>query len=326
MKLTHILTPLALAAGFTIATAAHAEQSFPTRAVTIVVPFAAGGPVDFVAREVGNLLSKETGQTFVVQNVGGGHGIPAMNRVGRAPADGYTLLLAGASNVTDQPLATDASREAAGMLEPVSLVATSPQVLVVSAALPVGTTQEFIDYARKNPGVVNFGSAGVGTISHLGLELFASRSNVDVVHVPYKGTSLVTQDLRSGAVHALLTSMPSIKPLIEANAIRAVGLTSASVGKDTDGLPQLSESVQGMEYATWYGMYVTKGTPAPVVEKLNGYLRKVLDDEDLKQKMLETGTKLTASSPQELQARVDRDSKLWTQAVGASRLNQQPKS
>lgn len=326
MNTKTLLSPLALAVSLAFPGAAHAEESYPTRAVTIVVPFAAGGPVDFVAREVGNLLSQETGQTFVVQNIGGGQGIPAMNRVGRAPADGYTLLLAGASNVTDQPLATDASREAASMLEPVSLVATSPQVLVVSSTLPVKTTQEFIDYAKKNPGVVNFGSAGIGTISHLALELFASRAGVDVVHVPYKGTSLVTQDLRSGAVHALLTSMPSIKPLIDADAIRAIGLTTASVGKDTEGIPQVSETVKGMEYATWYGMYVTKGTPAPVVQKINGDLRKVLSNEELKQKMMETGTQLTASSPAELQERVVRDSKLWTEAVAASKLKSQPKS
>src|SRR5690606_33628968 len=127
--------------------------------------------------------------SYVVQNLGGGQGIPAMQRVGRAQPDGYTLLLAGASNVTDQPLATDASRQAAGMLEPVSLVATSPQVLVVTSTLPIENTQDLIDYAKKNPGVVNFGSAGIGTISHLGLELFASKSKVDVVHVPYKGTA-----------------------------------------------------------------------------------------------------------------------------------------
>src|SRR5690606_15150499 len=326
MKFKALISSIALGATVAFSVSAHAEEGYPTRPVTIVVPFAAGGPVDFVAREVGALLSKETGQTCVVQNVGGGHDIPAMNRVGRGHSDRYRLLLGGASNVTDQPLATDASREDGSPLEPVSLVATSPQVLVVSSTLPVTTTEEFIDYAKKNPGVVNFGSAGVGTISHLGLELLASRSNVDVVHGPYKGTSLVTQDLRSGAVHALLTSMPPIKPLSDANAIRALGLTSDSVGKDTEGIPKLATAVPGMEYATWYGMYVTKGTPAPVVEKLNGFLRKVLDDEQLKAKLLETGTQLTASSPAELQARVDRDSKLWTEAVGAAQLKHKTNS
>lgn len=301
---------------------ALAQGTYPEHPVTIVVPFAAGGPVDFVARELGMVLSKETGQSYVVQNLGGGQGVPAMNRVGTAKPDGYTIFLAGASNVTDQPLKNKTSREAALKLEPVSLVAMSPQVLVVTAGLPITSVKELVDYAKDNPGKVNFGSAGVGTISHLGIELFASEADVDVVHVPYKGTSQVAPDLRSGTVDALLTSMPSIKPLIDSGAIRAVGLTSDSVGKDTEGIAKISETIPGVEYATWYGMYATKGTPPEIIDTISQQLKKALADPDLVEKMKASGIKIVSSTPAELQDLVERDSHRWTKAVSNSSIKQ----
>jgi tripartite-type tricarboxylate transporter receptor subunit TctC len=317
-KRNFLATTLACLA--TCATGVAHAQAYPVKPIRLIVPFAAGGPADVVAREVGLKLGEELGQTVVVENSGGGHGVPAMNAVGRAPADGHILLMAASGNVTIQPLTMKSSADALALLQPVSLVANSPHVLVVTSKIPVTTVAELIAYAKKNPGKVNFGSAGTGGVSHLGMEMFKALTRTDVHHIPYKGTSQTIVDLSAGTIQALFSSMPSLKPLIEKGSIRALGMTGPSKGTDASSLPQLSATVPGMEYTTWYGLYAPVGTPASTVTKLNTALRKVLTDPELLAKLTPQGVDLVASSPQELGALTKKDTEKWAKLIKEENL------
>ena len=306
---------LALAglATFGISTA-HA-QAFPSKSIRMVVPFAAGGPADVVARELAQKLGQQLGQTVVVENSGGGHGVPAMNAVGRAPADGHTVLMAASGNVTIQPLTMRSSAEAMTKLVPVGLVSSSPHVFVISAKLPVTTFPEFLAYAKANPGKVNIASAGTGGVAHLGMELMKSLSRTQIEHIPYKGTSQVMVDLTSGQVQGLFSSMPSLKSSIDKGTIRALGLTAPSKAADAANMPQLSATLPGMEYTTWYGLYTTAGTPPAIVQTLNAELRKALTDTALVAKLRDQGVDLIASSPEELEARTRTDTAKWGKLI-----------
>ena len=201
-------TLVALGAGFI---APAFGQAFPTKPIKFVVPFAAGGPADIVAREVGQKLGAELGQPVVVDNQGGGAGVSALSTVVRADADGHTLLFAASGNMVLQPQVSRAGgKELIGKLRPISLVSTGPHVLVVSSKLPVSNLKEFIDYARATPGKISYASAGVGGVAHLGMEYLKALTKTEMTHVPYRGTSAAISDLASGQVQALFSSPPSL--------------------------------------------------------------------------------------------------------------------
>ncbi|CAM4406257.1 LacI family transcriptional regulator [Bordetella tumbae] len=292
----------------------QAMAEYPERPIRMVIPFAAGGPADMVGREFAMLLGKELGQPVVVVNLGGGHGVPALNQVLGQPADGYTLLMPASGNMT-VPSKVMQDKKVLELLTPISLLTQSPHVLVVTSKLPVHTTQELIDYAKAHPGQVNFGSAGVGGVAHLGMELFKSLAKVDVVHVPYRGTSQVVTDLASGQVQALFSSMPSLKPMIDQGSARALTMSAPSSGTDTAKLPVISATLPGMEYTTWYGLFAKAGTPPEIVVKLNQAVVKTLKNPELNEKFDPQGVEFVSSSPQELTDIVRRDTEKWTKLI-----------
>ena len=291
-------------------------QNYPSKPVRMIVPFAAGGPVDLVAREMGRELEKSLGQPFIIDNQGGGLGVAAMNSVARAAPDGHTLFFGASGNITIQPLADKNRSDVLKQLAPVGLVSTSPHVLVVSAKLPVKSVQELIDYARANPGKVNFGSAGIGGVAHLGMEMFKSMAGIEVTHVPYKGVSQALTDMVSGEVQAMFSSMPSLKPMIDKGYIRAIGMTGPTQAANARHLPTIaSAGVPGFEYNTWYALYSTIGTPPPVVEKLNAALHRILADPVLERKLEVQGVDLQSSSTVELVARMRQDTQKWEKII-----------
>nr|WP_176456561.1 tripartite tricarboxylate transporter substrate-binding protein [Bordetella genomosp. 4] len=292
----------------------QAMAEYPERPIRMVIPFAAGGPADMVGREFAMLLGKELGQPVVVVNLGGGHGVPALNQVLGQPADGYTLLMPASGNMT-VPSKVMQDKKVLELLAPISLLTQSPHVLVVTSKLPVRTTQELIDYAKAHPGQVNFGSAGVGGVAHLGMELFKSLAKVDVVHVPYRGTSQVVTDLASGQVQALFSSMPSLKPMTDQGSVRALAMSAPSSGTDTAKLPVISATLPGMEYTTWYGLFAKAGTPPEIVEKLNQAVVETLKNPELNEKFDPQGVEFVSSSPQELTDIVRRDTEKWTKLI-----------
>lgn len=312
MKFTRTLAALAIAL-LPLGNAAQAD--YPDRALRIVIPFAAGGPADMVGREVAQLLGDEVGQPVVVVNSGGGHGVPALNQVLGAPADGYTLLMPASGNMTIPSKAME-GKDVLELLDPISQVTTSPHVLVVSKSLGVNSVPELIDYAKKHPGKVNFGSAGVGGVAHLGMEMFKHQAGVDVVHVPYRGTSQAVVDLGAGNIHAMFSSMPSLLPLIEKGAVVPVGMTDRSEGEATKSLPVISEAgLPGLKYTTWYGLFAKKGTPPEVIEKLQKAVAKVVQNPALKEKFAPQGVEFVSSTPQQLADLVREDSAKWARII-----------
>lgn len=319
MKLRKAVAALTFIAALLPLSSAGAAE-YPERAIRMVIPFAAGGPADIVGREVAQLLGQQLGQTIVVVNAGGGHGVPALNQVLGAPADGYTLLLPASGNMTIPSKAME-GKDVLQLLSPISQVTQSPHVLVVSKTLPVTSVQELIDYAKANPGKVNFGSAGVGGVAHLAMEMFKSQADVDVVHVPYRGTSQVVVDLAAGQVHALFSSMPSLKPMIDKGSVTAIAMSAPSSGSDTAQLPVISSAgLPDLQYTTWYGLFAKAGTPPDVIKTLNAAIAKVVQDPALNQKFESQGVEFVAGSPEELAALVKKDSAKWKRVIDEANI------
>jgi len=314
MKYSKFLASMACSLGIMSAFNVSA-QTYPDRPIRLVVPFAAGGPADIVGREIAQKLTVELGQPIVVVNAGGGHGVPALNQVLGAPADGYTLLMPASSNMTI-PSKAMKDKNVLELLTPISQLTKSPHVLVASNKIPVKTLQELIDYAKAHPGKVNFGSAGTGGLAHLGMELFKSQAKVDVVHVPYKGTSQAVTDLASGEIQALFSSMPSLKPLMDKGLITALAMSAPSQGAITSKLPVIAEAgLPNMEYSTWYGLFAKAGTPPEAIEALSKATRKALADPELSRKFEPQGIEFVSSSPAELTELVKRDTAKWARLI-----------
>ena len=300
---------------------AQAPSAYPAKPIRLIVPFAAGGPADVVAREMGQILGKELGQPLIIENQGGGAGVLAFNTVVRSPADGYTLLFAAAGNIVVQPLLQVKRVDVLTQLAPIGLVTTSPHVLVVTGKLPIQSVKELIDYAKANPGKLNFGSAGVGGLAHLGVELLKYTANIDITHVPYKGTSQVTSDLASGQVQALFSSMPSLQGMIEKKMITPIGITSASNSTSMKGLPVISKAgIPGFEYTTWYGIFSTIGTPQPVIEKINAALVKTGADKTFRDRLEAQGVDLSISSPKELADLTRKETGQWEKIIREAKI------
>jgi tripartite-type tricarboxylate transporter receptor subunit TctC len=317
MHIRRTFLAAALCIGVTAgATGALAQDAYPSKPIRVIVPFAAGGPADVVARELAQSLGKELAQSLVVENQGGGAGVPALGTVSRAPADGYTLLFAASGNVVIQPLLTKNRVDILQQLSPVAMVSTSPHVLVVSSKLPVRTVKEFTAYAKANPGQVNFASAGVGGLAHLGTELFERAAGIDARHVPYKGTSQAMTDLAGGEVQAMFSSLPSMKGLIDKGAIRVIGVTAPSSSPAYKGIPVIKDAgVPNFEYTTWYGLYGPAGLPAAVVDRLGAALNRLAADKALSERLLAQGVDLSISSAKDLAERTRRESATWDKVI-----------
>lgn len=311
----------ALFAGFATSLTWAQSSVYPSKAIRFIVPFAAGGPADIVAREVAQALGQELDQSVVVENMGGGAGVPAINMVSRAPADGHTLLFAASGNVVIQPLLASKRVDILSQLSPVAMVTTNPHVLVVSSKLPVKTVKEFTDYAKANPGSVNFASAGVGGLAHLALELFKRAAGIDVHHVAYKGSSQAMGDLASGRVQAMFSSLPSIQVMVDEGLLRVIGVSAASPSPAYQGIPLIKAAgVFGFEYQTWYGIYGPAGLPPAVTSRLGDALGKVAGNKGFEARLREQGVDLGLSSPQELADRTRKESTEWDEVIRTANI------
>ena len=318
-RLAGLLTVLALAPAMAFAQTA---VTWPNRPIKIVVPYAVGGPADLVARELAQKIALEVKQPVLIENQGGGLGIPALSTVARAEPDGHTLLMPALGNVVLQPLLSKTGgAELLARLKPVSLISTSAHVLVVSAKLPVKSVRELIDYARANPGAVSFASAGTGGTAHLGMEMFKSLSKTDVIHVPYKGSSGAVNDLISGQVSAMFSSLPSLQGLADKGLVRVIGATAPSTSVATKNLPLISATLPGFGYTTWYAIYTPVGTSTGTVERMNLVLRKILSDPATEAKIEPHGVELIGSAPEDVIELVRRDTEKWGRVIKEAQIS-----
>jgi tripartite-type tricarboxylate transporter receptor subunit TctC len=264
--------------------------SYPTKPIRLVVPFPAGGATDIFARTLSQKLAEKIGSPVVVENKPGAGGTLGSDLVAKSPADGYTLLLATSSTHSIGPnlnpkMPYDAVRDFA----PIAQVGNAPSIMLVPNSSPAKTIQEWIDYAKKNPGRLNYASSGNGTIVQLTAELFKSQAGLFVVHIPYKGTALAMPDLISGKIDVLFDSLPTGLPHVKDGRLRALGVTSAQRTSMAPGLPAISEVLPGYESNTWFGLFGPAGVRPEIVNRVNAAAMQALADPEVKDKIAPIG-------------------------------------
>ena len=302
-------------------TFAQNAATWPNKNIRLVVPYAAGGPADLVARELALTLTADLKQSVTVENMGGSMGVPALGAVARAEPDGHTLLMAAVGNVVLQPmLSKHGGADLVAKLRPVSVISTAPHVLVVSAKLPIKSVAELVAYAKAHPGEISFASAGTGGTSHLGMEMFKSLTKTDVIHVPYKGSSGSVNDLISGQVSALFSSLPSLQGLIDKGYVRLLAATAPSQSPATKNLPLMSATLPEFEYATWYAMYAPLATPPALVERINQALSRTLKNPALTSKVEAAGTELRTGTADEVLLWTQRDAAKWRRVIQDAKI------
>ncbi|MCK8784555.1 tripartite tricarboxylate transporter substrate binding protein [Roseomonas sp. NAR14] len=301
--------------------AARAADPAFNHPLRLILAFGTGTGADVIARELGRQLGTEVGQPVVVENLTGGTGIVAMRTVGRAAPDGHTLFLGALGNVVINPMTNRAAADTPPLVAPVGLVCQNAHVFLVSGKLPVRDVREFIAYAKANPGQVNFASPGTGGVSHLGAELFQSIAGIEGVHVPYRDGSTLMTDLMTGRTQAVFMSAGGLMPIIASGAVRALGLTAPTQVPELRDLPVLeTQGLPGFRYATWYGLYTTAGTPAPMIGRLNAALRAALGNEEVKARLIGQGADVATGSPEELAALMEHDRRMWQDIITSRRI------
>jgi tripartite-type tricarboxylate transporter receptor subunit TctC len=267
-----------------------AAQTWPARPVHVIVPFAAGGSVDIIARLLGQKLGAELGQPFIIENKGGAGGTIGSALVAKAPGDGYTLMIMHQGLAFNASLYANLPYDTLRDLAPIAYVGATPNALVVTAALPVNTPQEFIAYARANPEKISYGSGGVGSAGHLSMELLQALTGIKLTHVPYKGSGPALTDLMSGQIQAMLLTMPAVMPYLQSGKLRAIATSGAKRSPALPALPTLEESgVAGYEYEPWYGMFGPATLSKPVVTRLNQAVNRIIGEPAMRDQFARQG-------------------------------------
>ena len=290
--------------------AASAWAQYPTKPVTIVVPFPPGGSNDVFARAIGKKLSDAWKQPVIVDNKPGAGGMIGAAQVSKAAADGYTLLFVSSSYTTGAAIQQLPFDPVAGLL-PVASVSKGPMVLTVKNGLPVKNAAELAALAKAQPGKLNYGSAGPGSINHFAGELFAQSAGVTMTHVPYKGMGPATADLIGGHIDVLVASSPSVMQHVKAEKARGLGVTSAKPSPLVPGLEAVAKGVPGYEAELWWGVLAPPGLPAALVNQVNGEINKALASAEMTEIFAKEGAEPWAQSPAQFADVVKRDIERW---------------
>ncbi len=313
---------LALAA----TTQAQAQGSYPTKPLTWIVPFAAGGPTDAMARDIAQRTSSQLGQQIIIENVPGAGGTIGAAKAARAPADGYSFLVGhmgymGAAPSLYKKLAYDPVKD----FEAVFRFPDTPLVLLVGKGSPYKTADELVAFGRKNPGRINFGNAGVGSTSHLVAALFASRARMEITQVAYKGAAPAMTDVISGQVDAMFDQTNTALPQLAGERIRAIALTSEQPMAQFPGAAALGQKLlPGFEAATWYGIYAPRGTPRDVVQKVYQAYAKALADKDWTDRMAAQGIRLLPAAqytPEALARHTAAEVERWRKVAADAKIS-----
>ena len=295
-------------------------QGYPNKPVRLIVPFPAGGATDIFARAVSQKLGERLGTTVVVDNKPGAGGTIGSDLAAKAPADGYTLLLATSSTHSIGPSFGKVPYDAVADFTPVAHVGNAPSIMLVPNSSPARTVKEWVEHARRNPGKLNYASSGNGTVVHLGTEYFKAQAGLFLVHIPYRGTALAIPDLASGKIDVLFDSLPSGLPHVKEGRLRALGITSAKRSPLLPELPAVAESVPGYETVTWFGMYGPKGLPADIVTRINAALNQALQDADVKDRLARLGIEPVGGTPQQFAAMAQADRAKWKKIITERKL------
>ena len=296
-------------------TLAAQAQSYPSRPVRLIVPLAAGGGMDTVARGVALRLTDTLGQTVVVDNRGGGGGSIGAELVAAAAPDGYTLIMMSATSVI-HPMMYKARYETLRDFAPVSQVTTQPYVIVVNPTVPAASVKELVAYAKANPDKLNYASSGNGSLIHLASELFRITTGTRMTHIPYKGIGAAYPDLIAGNIQLIFASIISAQPHVKAQRIRALAVTGPKRAGSSPELPTVAEAgVPGYAVTQWYAVFAPAGTPKAVVDRLQGDIVKVLQLSEVTMRMTADGAESVGSTPQQLAAHVKAERDKWAKVI-----------
>ncbi len=301
---------------FAIAGSAPAQAAYPTKPIKLVAPAPPGGGVDLVARTIGDRLSTAVGQPVVVENQSDGDGVVAALHTTRASPDGYTLMICYVSTYGTKAAVRKLPYDAVKDFTPVAMVAGTPNVFIVPATLPPNTLQEFIQFASANPGKLFYGSGGASTLTHLAMEQFKLATNLDMVHVPYRGIGQALVDILGERTQAMLPGLAAALPYIKANKVKVLAVTGAKRHPLLPDVPTFEElGYKGFEGVQWYGIVGPANMPAPIVEYLNDEIAKILQTPKLRERLSSEALQPMAMTPVQFGRYMQEDIAHWQKLV-----------
>jgi tripartite-type tricarboxylate transporter receptor subunit TctC len=311
IRFTSILRGVVIGLMLTGAGVAQA-QDWPTRTVSLIVPFAAGGTTDIVGRIIAQSLSQRLGQTVIVENVGGAGGNLGASNAAKAAPDGYTIFMATVAHTMAPGIYKKLSYNFEKDFDPITVVATVPNILVVNPSVPAKNVTELLAYMKANPGKVNYGSAGVGSTEHMSGEMFRSISGTDIVHVPYRGGAPMMADLVAGHIQMAIETSGSATSFMKGGTVRALAVSTGERSKLFPDLPTLAESgLKGYDVSTWYGFLVPKGTPEPIRKRLYDELAAILKDPVMVKRLNDLGAEPGGEPPAQFAAFIRAETDKW---------------
>ena len=301
-----------------------AAQQYPAKPARLLVPYPAGGPVDAVARIVGPHLATGLGQNIVVENRSGAGGSIGADAVAKSAADGYTLLIGNTGPMTVNPvlqrkLPYDSRKDFA----PVTWLVSAQMVLVVHPSLPARSVKDIVTLARARPQDLHYGSAGVGNLTHLGMELFKSMAKIELNHVPYKGVAPAYVDLISGEIAVMFGNVSGPLQHIREGRLRAIAVSSSKRSPVLPQVPTVAETYPGFDLVTWMGIFVPAGTPDAIRARLHGEIVNVLQREEVRQRLVSLGNEVVAGTAEKLAAHLDRELKLYAKIIESAGIRPQ---
>lgn len=315
-RIAPIAAIMALALALAPGVGASAADTFPTKAITLVVGYPPGGTADILARVVGQKLSEKLKQPVIVENRPGASGMIGARHLQGLPADGYSLLVAPMTHVTNSSLYKTVPYDPLDDFTPITMLAASPLVLVVSNSFSARNVQELITATRANPGKFNCGSAGNGTSQHLACALFGAAANLDIRHVPYKGNAASLTDVMGGTIEMQFDQMATSLPQVRSGRARALGVTTTKRSPALPDVPTLAESgVTGYNAAAWFGLLAPANMPAPLVTRINTVVHDVLASPDVQKKLQDQGLELTPDSPEHFRETLKSEKDKWAQVL-----------
>ena len=319
MKRTRSASQALLVACLLFSGGVCAQANYPMKPIRLVLPFPPGGSTDIVARMVGQKLTESWGQPVLVDNRPGGGGNVAAEAVSRAPPDGYALFQANVANAIGATLYPKLNYDLIASFAPVIQLAATPYVLLAHPAVPARTTGELLALAKARPGKLNYASAGSGSATHLSGELLKTMSAVDIAHIPYKGTGPALTALLSGEVDLYFATVPAALPLVNANKLRALGVTSARRSPLMPAVPAIAEAgLRGYETSTWHGILAPAATPHDIVVKLNAEIARILANPEVRERLLGQGLDPVGGTPEQFAAYLKTEIAKWARVVKAS--------
>lgn len=312
--LASILATLAALAG-----PAKADESWPQRQVTIIVPFAAGGTTDLFGRMLASHLQAKYGKPFVVENRAGAAGNIGTTAAARAAPDGYTILIGTTGPFGINPsLYNKLPHDTVRDFQPITLIARVPNLLVVGNKLPVKTVPELIAYLKANPNKLSYGSSGIGSSQHLGTELFLTTTGTKMTHVPYRASNEIMNALIGGHIDVALDNITLVLPQVKAGTVRPIGMSTLQPSPSAPEIAPIAATLPGFEASAWHGVFLHAAVPGSIAGKLNADVRQFLDSADVKAKFFEVGAVPAPMKPEEFAAFVAEERKKWAEVVRAS--------